>query len=156
MDSVFQGSEAKRELKCFHGIGISSLLFWAEVALATLCKTAAHEQKHSQLSCEQTEVHVKLLLPVTRFAEWRNNICCLWRGGSGKRRGKDKSESKFCPFLKSQRKSEHFTVFKCSKNPCPEILGKKDASHFPLKLVHTSTIKNTANTEPGDRHEPGL
>jgi len=34
----FSRVKAKRELQCFHGSGVSSLLFWVEVALDMLCK----------------------------------------------------------------------------------------------------------------------
>lgn len=164
--TVFQGSEAKRELKCFHGSGVSSLLFQVEVALAMLCKMQLiSKSTDNYLVNRQTFSpcqHEIVTSRVTRAVKWRNNICCLWREGSGKRRGEDKSENKFCPFLKSHRNSEHSLVSNEAKIPVLKLSGKK---MFPISLYFKISLqncfipvpsKNCANTEPGDRHEPGL
>lgn len=105
VDSVFQGSEAKRELKCFHCSGISSLLVWVEVSCSAkehLMSKSTDDYLVNRLSfspcpCETPQV--------TKVVKWRNNICCYCRRGSEKRRGEVKSENKLCPISKSHRKS---------------------------------------------------
>lgn len=71
---------------------------------------------------------------VTRVVKWRNNICCLWKGGSGKRRRGRQKWEQILPFLKDIQKVWAFHWFQMKQKSLTWNWGERGCFPFPFVL----------------------